>query len=306
MPYFWSKNRKLGMLGSVYSEILRGDDGVSQAHSFSATNSPVCARAMPKNHLSNSNFMFANRVSMSLRRSPISWRSSAMSFLVATSEESCTLRTTADIALACGSSKPAFSRSSNICSVSNAGSAITQFSLSKILSQQPLTPSEDEAYIAAQVLETSEAAVKSPRQSAAFISPMGFAQWAGVRLIQDPQGKYARRLVAVFSACPPPAENRGLSLSTRSKAMSASAQGTSVPSLFSFEEKPLRAVVIDGEPWFVAADVCAALEISNPSMALRVLDDDEKALSLIEGLSKLVGGNEQVNIINDSGLYTLT
>src|SRR5260364_258318 len=30
MPYVWSKNRKLGVLGSVYSEILRGDDGVSQ------------------------------------------------------------------------------------------------------------------------------------------------------------------------------------------------------------------------------------------------------------------------------------
>src|SRR5260364_129955 len=61
-----------------------------------------------------------------------------------------------------------------------------------------------------------------------------------------------------------------------------------------FEEKTPRGIVIYGEPWFVAADVCAALEISNPSMALRVLDDDEKALSLIEGLSKLVGGNEQV------------
>src|SRR5260363_131544 len=82
--------------------------------------------------------------------------------------------------------------------------------------------------------------------------------------------------------------------------------GTCVPAIFSFEEKSLRVIFIDGEPWFVAADVCAALEISNPSMALRVLDDDEKALSLIEGLSKLVGGNEQVNIINDSGLYTLT
>src|SRR5260364_393177 len=30
MPYVWSNNRKLGVLGSVYSEILRGDDGVSQ------------------------------------------------------------------------------------------------------------------------------------------------------------------------------------------------------------------------------------------------------------------------------------
>src|SRR5260363_150314 len=108
-------------------------------------------------------------------------------------------------------------------------------------------------------------------------------QWAGVRLIQDPKGKYARRLVAVFRACPPPAENRGLSLSTRSKAMSASAQGTSVPSLFSFEEKPLRAVVIDGEPWFVAADVCKILELGNPTNAVAVLDEDERTLTLIKG-----------------------
>src|SRR5260363_308646 len=128
-------------------------------------------------------------------------------------------------------------------------------------------------------------------------------QWAGVRLIQDPKGKYARRLVAVFSACPPPAENRGLSLSTRSKPMSASAQGTSVPSLFSFEEKPLRAVVIDGEPWFVAADVCKILELGNPTNAVAVLDEDERTLTLIKGANNQ---ERQTNVINDSGLYTLT
>src|SRR5260363_136096 len=70
----------------------------------------------------------------------VSTRSSrcCKSALVATSEESCTLRTTADIALAFGSSKPAFSRSSNICSVSNAGNPIN-FSLPRILSRQRLT-----------------------------------------------------------------------------------------------------------------------------------------------------------------------
>src|SRR5260363_355943 len=78
-------------------------------------------------------------------------------------------------------------------------------------------------------------------------------QWARVRLIQDPKGKYARRLVAVFSACPPPAENRGLSLSTRSKTMSATAQGTSVPSVFQFDSQEVRIFVDDqGQPWFCA------------------------------------------------------
>src|SRR5260364_42245 len=82
--------------------------------------------------------------------------------------------------------KASFSRSSNICSVSNAGNPIN-FSLPRILSRRPLTSSDEAAYIIAQVLATPLEAAKSPRQLAAFISPIGFAQWAGVRLIQDSQ-----------------------------------------------------------------------------------------------------------------------
>ena len=62
---------------------------------------------------------------------------------------------------------------------------------------------------------------------------------------------------------------------------------------------------VEGEPWFVAADVCRALEISNPSMALSRLDEDEKStLSLTEGTSPN-GGNPNVNVVNESGLYSL-
>lgn len=57
-----------------------------------------------------------------------------------------------------------------------------------------------------------------------------------------------------------------------------------------------------GSPWFVAADVCAALDLKNVTMALRRLDDDEQALTTIEGLTK---GNDQANIVNESGLYSL-
>jgi prophage antirepressor-like protein len=32
----------------------------------------------------------------------------------------------------------------------------------------------------------------------------------------------------------------------------------------------------DGNPWFIAKDVCEALELSNHSMAIAALDDDEK------------------------------
>src|SRR5260364_436269 len=226
--------------------------------------------------------------SLSLRKAPISWRSSAPSLsslvstrssrccksaLVATSVESCTLRTTADIALAFGSSKPAFSRSSNICSVSNAGNPIN-FSLPRILSRRPLTSSDEAAYIIAQVLATPLEAAKSPRQLAAFISPIGFAQWAGVRLIQDSQEEYARRLLAVVSACPPRLTSGFASLSRRSKAMSASAQGAPAPSIFQFDSQEVRIFVDDqGKPWF-----CARCAVASQGGDISSIEDEGRPL----------------------------
>lgn len=64
----------------------------------------------------------------------------------------------------------------------------------------------------------------------------------------------------------------------------------------------VRTIVKDNEPWFVAADVCRSLEIGNPSDAMRRLDEDEKALVSIEGMSR---GNDLTNIINEPGLYAL-
>ena len=72
-----------------------------------------------------------------------------------------------------------------------------------------------------------------------------------------------------------------------------------------FENKDfgkVRTVTLDGAPCFVAADVCRALDIGNPTDALRRLDDDEKALVSIEGISN---GNNKVNIVNESSLYSL-
>lgn len=61
----------------------------------------------------------------------------------------------------------------------------------------------------------------------------------------------------------------------------------------------IRVLEKDGEPWFVAADVCRALEIGNPTDAIKRLDEDEKA-RLNLGLS---GGD--TNIVNEPGLYAL-
>lgn len=41
----------------------------------------------------------------------------------------------------------------------------------------------------------------------------------------------------------------------------------------------IRTVIKDNEPWFIAADVCRALEINNSRMALERLDTDEKGVS---------------------------
>ena len=60
----------------------------------------------------------------------------------------------------------------------------------------------------------------------------------------------------------------------------------------------IRTVVKDGGPWFVAADVCRALEISNPTVAIDRLDEDERAKFNL-------GRQGETNIVNEPGLYSL-
>lgn len=79
------------------------------------------------------------------------------------------------------------------------------------------------------------------------------------------------------------------------------------PTVFSFEAAShIRAVSINGNPWFSAKDVCDALRLTNSRMALKALDDDEKAdVSLTYTSSNGVRQNRETNIISESGLYTL-
>ncbi len=64
----------------------------------------------------------------------------------------------------------------------------------------------------------------------------------------------------------------------------------------------VRSIIQDGEPWFIAADVCKALEIGQVTNSIRRLDADEKALISIKGINR---GNDKVNIINEYGLYSI-
>lgn len=68
-----------------------------------------------------------------------------------------------------------------------------------------------------------------------------------------------------------------------------------------FENKEfgkVRAVVKDGEPWFIASDVCESLGLSNPTVSVNRLDADER--------SKFnLGRQGEVNTVNEYGLYNL-
>lgn len=71
---------------------------------------------------------------------------------------------------------------------------------------------------------------------------------------------------------------------------------------FDFEEQAVRVVMRDGEPWFVAADVCRVLDIGNPRDAVSRLDDDERDNV---GSADVNGRGRPMNIISESGLYAL-
>jgi prophage antirepressor-like protein len=70
---------------------------------------------------------------------------------------------------------------------------------------------------------------------------------------------------------------------------------------FDFDGINIRTLTKEDAPWFVAADVCDALDIKDASMAATRLDDDEKGTSTIGTPS----GTQQMLVINESGLYSL-
>ncbi|WP_181312494.1 phage antirepressor KilAC domain-containing protein [Nocardioides campestrisoli] len=71
--------------------------------------------------------------------------------------------------------------------------------------------------------------------------------------------------------------------------------------VFIYTGRTLRTVVVDGEPWFSAADVAAVLELGNMHSSLALLDEDERGLHSVE----TPGGPQLVSFVNESGLYSL-
>ena len=94
---------------------------------------------------------------------------------------------------------------------------------------------------------------------------------------------------------------------------------TNALQVLDFNEQTVRIIMRDGEPWWVAKDVCDILELTNPTETLKALDDDEKMTLRISDINddgKMIvrdsvvhlgkrGGAQFLNLVSESGLYTL-
>lgn len=70
--------------------------------------------------------------------------------------------------------------------------------------------------------------------------------------------------------------------------------------IFQYEGQQVRTLLIDGEPWFVAADVARILGYRMASDLTRRLDDDEKGTRSV----RTPGGAQDLTVINEPGLYS--
>ena len=70
---------------------------------------------------------------------------------------------------------------------------------------------------------------------------------------------------------------------------------------FFFNAHEVRGLLLNGEPWFVAKDVCDVLGLSNSREAVSGLDEDE----LVSEILTSGGQRREMNCISESGLYAL-
>lgn len=84
----------------------------------------------------------------------------------------------------------------------------------------------------------------------------------------------------------------------------ASNQQTTSLQMFYNEDATIgiRTKLINGEPWFVGKDICNALGFANHNDALSRLDSDERDGV---GITDPMGRNQEVTVINESGIYHL-
>ena len=70
---------------------------------------------------------------------------------------------------------------------------------------------------------------------------------------------------------------------------------------FNYEDKQVRTITKDGQPWFVAKDVCEILEIEKHRDAVSRLSNSMRGSVVVDTL----GGKQEMTAINEAGLYKL-
>ncbi|WP_367386975.1 phage antirepressor [Bacillus vallismortis] len=75
-----------------------------------------------------------------------------------------------------------------------------------------------------------------------------------------------------------------------------------LPKVFNYQDQQVRTVLQDGQPWFVAKDVCNVLNHSNHKVAVSRLDEDEVSKVY---LTDSLGRNQKTTVVNEAGLYSL-
>ncbi|MFC9765246.1 phage antirepressor [Rhodococcus jostii] len=79
--------------------------------------------------------------------------------------------------------------------------------------------------------------------------------------------------------------------------------------MFQYESAPLRTIVIDEEPWFVASDACKMLTLRDTTSALKMVDDDDQQ-SLCRSdtphhFEDVAPQVQFLTVVNESGMYAL-
>ncbi|WP_272898738.1 BRO-N domain-containing protein, partial [Xylella fastidiosa] len=155
--------------------------------------------------------------------------------------------------------------------------------------------------VAGKECSSSEHSGNRTRQSRGFFVP-GSMTMAGRATDKKPRkGEEVHRLCTATNLL---ATRRGRAVATSPRFFTSHrSRHMSVPSVipFSFENHPVRVLIINGEPWFVAKDLCAVLHIVNSRSALIALDETEKGV----GSTDTLGGQQELAIVNESGMWTL-
>lgn len=70
---------------------------------------------------------------------------------------------------------------------------------------------------------------------------------------------------------------------------------------FTYEDNSIRVVEKDGDPWFVAKDVCDFFGVTNRNRVMQNIADEDKGGTRLS----TPGGDQTLTTINESGLYSL-